>query len=73
MEILARIGWRELGKILHDTTGTIANDTPAARCALQPFIVGQLHALLAAVVDIGHAHELRGDLTGRIKAAVFTL
>ena len=48
----------------------VAQDHLLAGMAAQPFVEGELHALLAVVVHVGEAHQVAGHLAGRVVAPV---
>ena len=55
--------------VFDQATASILDDLSLARHTGQPFVIGQLDTLTAFVIDIGKAHHVRGDFTGRVEAA----
>ena len=64
------IGWLNQGDIFNHSTGKIFNHFFGTGLASQNCVIGQLHTLLAGIVDIGKADQLGSNFTGGVKALV---
>ena len=60
-------------RVLHHPPQPVLDHPAAAGLAGQPVLVGELDALLAAVVHVGEAEQMRGHLAVRVVAPVLAL
>ena len=71
---VAALDWRAHAlRVLHHPPQPVLDDPAAAGLPGQPVLVGELDSLLAAVVHIGEAEQMRSHFAVRVVAAVLTL
>ena len=58
------------GYVAHVAAQPIADDLLASVSSLEPGIERQFKALLTVLVDAGESHQVAGDFSGRVVAAV---
>jgi hypothetical protein len=70
---MRRLGGADQVHVLDDAPTPIADHALGTRLAGQPFVEGELQPFLAAVVDIGEAQHVCGNLADRIEATELAL
>src|SRR5690606_12983056 len=71
--VLARMRRPDTLDILDGAAEAVLQHPLRAGLAGKPVIERELESLLAVIVDTGEAHQVTGDLAGRVKAAVLAL
>ena len=57
--------------VFNDSPLLVFQNAFRTRLTAQPVVVGELETLLAAIIDVGEADQVAGNLAGGIKPAVF--